>query len=418
MSETLCVTGLCVDSKRRFIGTIIIDLKTGLIKRVIEGWDPSADIKATDLIFPGFIDVHTHGREDVTGEDNYKEDFYTLGQAAVNGGVVHVGEMGNNPCPPIDDETYTAKELLTAKSAVPVTLYAMIGPSTNPLSRRVPYKICHTRTTGKNDLIFFPSRIEIEDAARKYWGRHASHHCEDTEILASNKHQPTHEDRRPPEAEETSIDFALYLIENYFGKGKLCHCSVYTGLQKIEYAKSRGVQVTCEITPHHLYFDRSMITEDNQLKMRMNPPLRSPEDRLGCIEALKKGRIDMIASDHAPHTPEDQERDGVSGHPHLDTLGPFVTWLMDQHSFTPFDIARVCSGVPAEFLNQFLPDSYGYGYGSLAVGYMGSLTLIDRYAPITISKEMLKTKCGWSPFEGVTFSGSVQHTIVKGKVLK
>jgi len=397
---------------------VVIEIETGLI-RDIGSWSHHADIVLYNdcLIFPGFVDAHTHGREDATGKESYKEDFQTLGEAAVNGGVVHVAEMGNNSKPPVDDESYAEKESLARKSRVPVTLYAMIGPSTNPLKRKVAYKLCHARTTGKNDIIFFPSRQSIEDAAKRYRGRHASHHCEDQEILALCKDERFHEDKRPAKAEESSIDFAIYLIENYFGRGKLCHCSVLNGLNKIMAAKERGVQVTCEVTPHHLYFDQSMITDQNRHWMQMNPPLRSLVDRMTCIEALRNGGIDMIATDHAPHTEKDK-LEGASGQPHLDTLGPFTTWLMSKHQFRAQDIARVCSFAPAKFLNEFLPESYGNGYGRIEAGYVGSLTIIDMGKPVTITKSMLKTKCGWSPFEGVTFPGSVRHTIVKGQVLK
>ncbi|MDE2037637.1 MAG: amidohydrolase family protein [Patescibacteria group bacterium] len=416
--RTLRVSGLCVNPERTFRGTITIDCATGLICG-IGPYDPGADIAlpAGSLIFPGLVDVHTHGRQDATGQEIYKEDFKTSGEAAVNGGVVHVAEMGNNPKPPIDDESYAEKSLLTASSCVPVTLYAMIGPQTMPLSHRVPYKMCHARTTGKNDIIFFPSWGEIEEAAKRYRGCHVSHHCEDSAILKLNEHEKLHELKRPPEAETSSVKKAIYLIENYFGKGKLCHCSVASGIKDIVEAKRRGVQVACEVTPHHLYFDTSMITDANRPWMQMNPPLRSPEDRLSLISALREGDIDMIATDHAPHTVSDKIK-GASGQPHLDTLGPFVTWLMAEHGFKPEDIARICSFAPAQFLNQFLDPSYGNGYGRIEVGYVGSLTVIDTSKPVTIAKSMLKTKCGWSPFEGVTFPGSVRHTIVKGAVLK
>lgn len=367
------------------------------------------------LIFPGFLDVHAHGREDATGEESYKEDFQTLGHAAIGGGVVHVAEMGNNPKPPIDDESYLEKLELTCKSLVPVTLYAMIGPKTRPLARHVPYKLCHARTTGKSDAIFFPSRGEIVAAARRYKSMSISHHCEDLEILRLHSNETLHEKKRPAEAEVSAIDLALYLTESFNLRSKLCHCSVLTGIRKIIAAKQRGISVTCEITPHHLYFDRSVITDENRPWMQMNPPLRTVEDRLFCVEALRRGEIDMIASDHAPQTEKDK-REGASGQPHLDTLGPFAAWLMTEHNFRPEDIMRVCCVKPAEFLREFLPPSYGEGYGQIARGYVGSLTVIDMERPVIVTKQMLKTKCGWSPFEGVTFPGRVHSTIVRGKM--
>lgn len=414
---TFSVTGQCVlPAGIVSLTTVVIGLKTGLI---VEIKSPTKDCDLyvpQSLIFPGLLDLHVHGREDATGWENYKEDFETLGEAAINGGVVHVAEMGNNPKPPIDDDSYLEKQELTAKSAVPVTLYAMVGPDTKPLSFEVPYKLCHARTTGANDIIFFPSKASIEAAAERYQGKFVSHHCEDAQILKAHSGEVLHERKRPAEAEVSAVEFAIHLTRKYRLCSKLCHCSVCAGIKKIVAAKKQGVQVTSEVTPHHLFFDESMITDANRPRMQMNPPLRTREDREFCIGALREGEIDMLASDHAPHTDEDRRVRKTSGHSHLDTLGAFVTWLMAVHSFTPHDIARVCCVNPAKFLNRFLPQSYGRGYGKIAVSYVGSLTVISMRDPVRVTKDKLKTKCAWSPFEGITFPGSVLYTIIRGKV--
>jgi dihydroorotase len=418
--NTLSVAGLCVNPEGITKRTIIISTESGLIVEIRDFTD-TADIVAKDLIFPGFLDVHTHCREDESGEEVYKEDFITGGNAAINGGVVHIAEMGNNPRPPIDALSYRRKEAIAAKCPVPVTLYAMIGPGTNPITqRRLPYKLCHARTTGKNDLIFFENRKVIEEVARRYVGQDVSHHCEDAEMLKQFAEELTHELRRPPETEVSAIDFAIYLTERIIGRGKICHCSVGMGLHKIVEARKRGIQLYFELAPHHCFYDRSMITDTNRPLMQMNPPLRTHYDRRECISALRGGDGAILATDHAPH---DLKRDKLgekvaSGQPHLDTYGPFTTWLMEQRDFTPQQIAKVCSTNPGEWLNRFLGHEYGHGYGRIAPGYMGSLTLIDRCTSFDVRKENLKTKCGWSPFEGTTFPGSVEHTIIKGCVLK
>ncbi len=411
------IYGKCVATNRVFFATVVIEIETGLITEVhrsvkLEG---AFDVKDC-LIFPGFLDVHVHGREDATGKETHKETFETLGEASINGGVVHVVEMGNNPKPPVDDDSYLEKQELTKKSKVPITLYAMIGPGTSALSFNVPYKLCHARTTGSNDIIFFPNRKEIEETVKRYRGKSVSHHCEDSEILKGHENEPFHELRRPPEAEVSAIDFAVYLTEKYNLKSKVCHCSVCAGIDKIDGAKKQGLDVTCEITPHHLYFDQSMTTEETRPWMQMNPPLRVAKDRLFCVWALRNSFIDMVATDHAPHTKEDKLK-GASGQPHLDTFGPFITWLMAEHRFRPEDIARVCCVNPARFLNQFLsPKEFGKGYGKIAVGYVGSLTVIDPKNPITINEAMLKTKCAWSPFNGIAFPGRVTAVVVRGQM--
>jgi dihydroorotase len=419
MNGIFTIAGTCVNHDRVFRATIHIDLSTGLIVAIRE-FSLVAALVLPDhcLIFPGFLDMHMHFREDATGKECHKETFETGGEACVNGGIVHAGGMGNTPEPPIDDESYEELEKLSKKSRVPILLYAMMGPDTHPLRRHVPYKMCLARTTGANDIIFFPTYESMEATASRYRGQHVSMHCEDHILINKCKGELLHENKRPPVAETVAIDHAIDFITRYFGQGKLCHCSVCKGIRKKIEAKSRGINVTCEVTPHHLYFDLSMVDEKNRPWMQMNPPLRSPEDRLYCIEALRSGGIEMLASDHAPHTEEDK-LSGASGQPHADTYGPFATWLMIEHQFRPEDLARVCSYAPAQFLNQFLSrEQYGRGYGMIDDGYVGSLTVIDMQKPITIEKSMLKTKCNWSPFEGITFPGSVRHTIIKGQVLK
>jgi dihydroorotase len=320
--------------------------------------------------------------------------------------------MPNNPTAPVDDARYVAKEKLTAASAVHVTLYAGIGPGTRPLARHVPYKAFMGPSVGD---LFFASQEQLEGVISEYRGRNVSFHCEDPAILRESSGEPTHEQRRPARAEITATEFALYLIERYELVGKLCHYSTKDGLTKIAAAKARGVRVTAEATPHHLFFDDSMLTEENRLWLQMNPPLRGPGDRLALIEALRTGMVDYIATDHAPHTLEEKLQ-GVSGVPHLDTYGAFATWLMHEHHFTAQDIARVCAYNPGRFVREFLAASFGKGFGVIEPGYVGSLTILQPNAPLLIERKDQRTKCGWSPFEGYTMPGRVLYTVLQGKI--
>ncbi len=393
-------------------GAVEIDTASGLITRVGPPTGRS-DVDASGcLIFPGFGDVHIHAREDTSGEEMHKEDFVTMSAAAVHGGVTHVADMPNNRIPPVDDASYAAKEALTARSAVHVTLYAGIGPDTAPLSRPVPYKAFMGPSVGE---LFFRSPEQLEAAIAKYRGRNVSFHCEDPLLLERHKGEALHERRRPAAAEVSATEFALQLIERYELAGKLCHFSTRDGLEKIRMARARGVRVTCEVTPHHLFFDDSMLDTANRLALQMNPPLRSREDRMAMIAALKGGEIDYLATDHAPHTLEEKAR-GVSGVPHLDTYGAFTTSLMAEHGFTPQDIVRVCAINPGAFVREFLPARCGKGFGRLEEGYMGSLTILDMNQPYRVRREEMRTRCAWSPFEGVTFPGSVRATVVAGRV--
>jgi dihydroorotase len=409
---TLSIEGKIINHDGEAQGRVEINTETGLIEKVGLTTGTADIVLKDELIFPGFGDIHVHAREDVSGKQNYKEDFATASAAAINGGVTHFADMPNNPVAPIDDEKYIAKEKLLEKSSVHVTLYAGIGPDTSPLSRQVPYKVYMGPSIGD---LFFTSRLELEHIIKKYEVQNVSFHCEDPKVLEDSKAGLTHESRRPAAAEIAATDFALYLIEKYKLIGKLCHYSTKDGLPKIIAAKKSGLPVTCEVTPHHLYFDETMLTEANHEWLRINPPIRSQADRLEMIAALKRGDIDYLATDHAPHTRE-EKLTGVSGVPHLDTYGPFAAWLMKEQGLTPKDIARVCAYNPGNFVNTFLPPSCGKGFGKIEEGYMGSLTILDMASPITISADKLKTKCAWSPFEGITFPGSVKYTVVAGKI--
>ncbi len=390
-------------------GRIEIDTESGLITKVAEATGTADIVLDGELIFPGFIDLHVHAREDITHSQDYKEDFTSAGEAAINGGVVAFAEMPNCPTPPIDDESYDARAALTQKSPVTIVLYAGIGPETNPLSKKVPYKAFMGHSIGD---LFFNSQEELEHAIKRYEGQSVSFHCEDPKIMDEHKGEKTHEKRRPAPAEISAVDFALLLIEKYKLKGKICHASTIEAIEKISAAKQKGISVTVEVTPHHLYFDETMFTDVNRTQFQVNPPIRQTEEnRLALIKALRDGKIDYLATDHAPHSVVEKQA-GMSGLTELDTYGSFVSWLIYEHGFTADRIVEICANGPGEFINQFQPEKYG----KIAEGYVGSLTILNLKEPLTITKEFLKTKCKWSPFEGVEFPGRVAKTIIKGKI--
>ncbi len=364
------------------------------------------------LIFAGMGDIHIHARDDPSGEETYKEDFCTASAAAINGGIVHVADMPNNPIAPVNDAAYILKQVLVRHRAVPIhiTLYAGIGPKSRPIQIDVPYKVYMGPSVGK---LFFKSLEQLDKTLAQYRGANVSFHCEDPVLLKKHQRQPTHERRRPPECEISATRFALQMIEKYELRGKLCHYSVGEGLPLIREARRRGLPVTCEVTPHHLYFDETQITDENRGRMQMNPPLRGLSDRTVLLEALRDGDLDYLATDHAPHTLEEKASAKCpSGQPHLDTYGPFVTWLIVERGFTPARIAAVCCDNPGQFVN---PYTGSLRFGRIAPGYTASLTVLNLARPTKIIRDNLKTKCGWSPFEGLTFPGSVEAVFVRGR---
>ncbi len=361
------------------------------------------------LIFAGMGDIHIHARDDVSQAETYKEDFCTAAQAALHGGVVHVADMPNNRVAPVDDASYHDKQEHLRQRRVPiqVTLYAGVGPGTRPLTFPVPYKVYMGHSVGD---LFFTTLEQLDRTLAAYRGCDVSFHCEDPVLLENHKQAATHEARRPPECEVSATRFALAMIEKYGLKGKLCHYSVGDGLPLIREARRRGLHVTCEVTPHHLYYDTADITDANRGLMQMNPPLRAAADREAMLAALRDGTLDYLATDHAPHTLEEKAR-GISGQPHLDTYGAFVTWLILRQGFRPGQVAAFCSANPGTFVNPYTAPKK---FGRIEPGYVASLTVLNLSRPVTIRGEDLFTKCGWSPFEGVTFPGSVEAVFVDG----
>ena len=361
------------------------------------------------LIFAGMGDIHIHARDDVSETETYKEDFTTVSAAALNGGVVHVADMPNNPVAPVDDASYAEKQTHLERRNVPihVTLYAGIGPGTWPLSKPVPYKVYMGPSVGE---LFFTSLNELENTIAEYRGQNVSFHCEDPILLEHHKGSLTHEQRRPAECEISATKFALYVTEKYDLTAKLCHYSVKQGLPLIREAKADGLRVTAEVTPHHMFYDVLDINEGNRGLMQMNPPLRSEADKLAMIEGLRDGTLDYVATDHAPHTLEEKLK-GVSGQPHLDTYGGFVTWLLVEQNFTPERVAEVCCSNPGDFVNPFTAPRK---FGRIEPGYVASLTVLNLKQPKMVVAEELQTRCGWSPFEGVEFPGRVAAVFLDG----
>lgn len=408
-------------NKRR----ILFNSNTGLILKVEDYNSTSpADFEFGEqfLIFGGMGDVHIHAREDKSGEHLYKEDFHSAGLAALNGGVVFAGDMPNNPIPPIDENSYREKLSLTQEKPISYFLYAGIGPGTDPLKITVPYKAYMGPSVGD---LFFRTNKELDETLAKYQGQYVSFHCEDPEILEMHKMEPDHFSRRPKKAEILATHFALEMIEKYQLKGKLCHYSVGEGLPLIRKAREKGLSVQVEVTPQHLCFFEEGLDRERVEYFQMNPPIRHKEDQNSMLEAFKNNEIDFLATDHAPHSPEEKGK-GTSGMPGLDTYGAFTTWLMQEKQVRPEIIAAACVERPGKFLGNFLetlnhlsPEfkKLGKGFGQLLPGYSASFTVLDQKNSWIPRLSDLKTKACDSPFIGFHFPGKVHQVFRMGQIL-
>jgi dihydroorotase len=378
------------------------------------------------LIFPGFIDLHVHLREDGSHKWDYKEDFTSGTAAALHGGITTVVDMPNTPAPGITAARIREKrELAHRKSKGLIDIFfcgAVAESHLNELTEMqkevVAYKIYLAETCGLHIAEeTLPKALKAVEATSKP----VVIHCEDQRIIdrrkeelkvkegGKKKQQKLHSELRPSEAELSAVKHVLSSASALRSvKINIAHVSVYETVDLMRRYKN----MHCEVTPHHLFFTRDEVATKKSF-LKTNPPLRTEENRLQLLTAFKEGRIDFLASDHAPHTKEEKARDifeAPAGVPHLDTYGNFVSWLIVRCDVHPTLIARVCAYNPALFLG--LNDR-----GRIAVGKRANLTILDLQRHVKISGDHLYTKCGWSPFDGYELPGAVKHTISNGVVM-
>ncbi len=364
------------------------------------------------LIFPGFIDLHAHLRMDSSHKWDYKEDFQSGTAAALHGGITTVVDMPNTPLPCISsDRLIKKKELARTKGLIDILFYGGVSDSNiNTIAEMqkevIAYKIFLAETTGglyiRDDVL--PRAIAAVEATAKP----LVIHCEDQQVIEKMREGSklkTHSELRPEEAELSAVKKVLAAASGDTKtktkiKIDIAHVSVYRTLDII------GKKFHCEVTPHHLFFTKKDVQANAFLKV--NPPLRSEENRLRLLDAFKSGKIDFLVTDHAPHTKEEKALalfDAPAGVPNLDTYGNFVAWLIVHCNVPPMLIAKVSAYNPALFLGL-------HDRGSIEEGKRANLSILDIHKPVKIRRERLYTKCEWSPFEGYVFPGAIRHVVI------
>jgi dihydroorotase len=409
---------------------IVVDPQAGSIVSVKE---LERDEGNGNLLFPGFIDSHVHAREypQPNSTDRQataqweavcrKETFRSAGDAAINGGVTLFAAMPNDPVPPETAGVYAEKQRVADSSPCPVIMFAAITGRSEPWSD-VPYKVYLDISPSP---VSFTTWVDLENTLARYRGCRVFFHAEDPETLAECQGSGPRWKTRPPAAEIRAVEKILELTAKLGLHSHICHVSTERAVSLIcDYNRVSEDQVTCEVTPHHLLFS---IREGNVFAansrevpasalLDCNPPLRPESDRRFLLDALKEDMVDVLASDHAPHTIDDK-RGGSPGMPHLDTLGPFSGWLMNECGFSPVRIAEILSAGPAKLFGQDLD----LPYGAIKTGCSASLTLLDDKGVTLVEGDQIKwrgplrTLCKWSPFEGIPLPARVAGTIVRGK---
>ncbi len=276
---------------------------------------PKVTVPAQDdeyIVFPGFCDVHVHFREPGF---SYKETVLSGSRAAAHGGYTAVCTMPNlNPVP--DSVEHLAEQLKIIENGAVINVYPYGAITVGQLGERLSEmdKMSDSVIAFSDDGKGVQSK-ELMRAAMlkaKSLGKIIVAHCEDNSLLHGGYihdgvYAKAHGHRGIcSESEWKPIERDLKLAKETGCAYHVCHISCKESVELIRKAKAQGVNVTCETAPHYLVLDENDLKESGNFKM--NPPLRSTEDRLALIEGLRDGTIDMIATDHAPHSAEEKSK--------------------------------------------------------------------------------------------------------------
>ena len=361
-------------------------------------------------IFPGFCDVHVHFREPGF---SYKETIETGSRASARGGYTAVCTMPNlNPVPDSVENLAIQRKLIEDTACIHVYPYGAItvgekGAEMADLEGMAPY-VCGFSDDGRG--------VQSDDMMReamlraKALGKMIVAHCEDNSLLRrgyihSGVYAATHGHRGIcSESEWGQIARDLQLVKETGCKYHVCHISTKESVAIIRKAKAEGLDVTCETGPHYLVMDDSMLREEGRFKM--NPPLRDKSDREALVEGILDGTIDMIATDHAPHSAEEKSRGlegsafGVVG---IETAFPILyTYLVKPGILSLEKLVELLCVNPRERFG--LPLGNDYSVWDLEAAYT-----VDPAEFISMGKA--------TPFEGWKVCGRCMATVCGGKTV-
>lgn len=371
------------------------------------------------LVMPGLIDLHVHFRE--PGFE-YKETIRTGARAAARGGFTSVCMMPNTK--PVVDNIDTLEyvhEKVSEATHIQIHPIAAItanqdGEYLTDFQTLSDNGAVAVSEDGKSVMNARVARQAMRLAANV--GIPVFAHCEDIDLRARGVMNAGDKAKSLDlygilnEVEDIIVARDILIAKETGAQLHLCHCSTEDSVRLTELAKEAGIQVSAEVTPHHL-----TLTEDDidgtDANYKMNPPLRTKRDRDALRQGLKDGIIDCIATDHAPHSEDDKKegfKDGAFGITGLETAVPVIyTELVETGFLTPLEMAEKMSYNPAKIL--------GVNRGRLQIGADGDITVIDISEEYEIKKESFFSKGKNTPYDRKKVKGKVIATIVDGRVI-
>lgn len=361
------------------------------------------------LLLPGIVDPHVHFREPGF---THKEDFYTGSKAALAGGVTTACEMPNTS-PRTDSVKRFKKKKKTAesKSYIDFGLHALLTDSSEEgeklLEEGATSLKLYPELTDDSNISAFKDKstiITVHPENPFFLGE-----VEDTENSVENFIQS-----RPEKAESSEIlNILSYVSKPYL---HFCHVTTQEAINIVGREKRKG-NISCEVTPHHLLLDLSNLREQGSVA-KTYPPIRSPKNKKSLLKALENGIIDIVATDHAPHTKEEKQKGimesppGIAG---IETSLPLIFTLVRKGKLSLNRMIEAMCSYPAKIFGLY--NENGVQKGTLKPGADADIVVIDQNKKWKIKGKNLHGKTKFTPFEGLEVEGKPYLTIVRGEIM-
>ena len=377
-------------------------------------------IDCTGLIaMSGFVDLHTHLREPGFEQS---ETILTGSMAAAKGGFTCVHPMANTN--PVADNSAVVEQVFALGEAAGYVQVQPIGAVTSNLEGKNLADLGKMNASAAHVTVFSDDGKCVSDSlvmrrALEYvkaFGGVIAQHAQDPQLTVNAQMNESALSLKlgltgwPAVAEEAIIARDVLLTEEVGSRLHVCHVSTKGSVDVIRWAKSRGINVTAEVTPHHLILTEDLVSEYNPV-YKVNPPLRSSEDVQALREAVADGTIDIIATDHAPHTPDSKDcewGEAAFGMIGLETAAAIAkTTLIDTGLIGWERLEELLSKNPAKISG--LSDQGQ----ALVAGSQANIVFFDPRTTYTVDTST-ESKSSNNPYVGMTLSGTVVHTMYKG----
>lgn len=402
------------------VADILIDGQTiAQVGKNIECADAEIFDRDGCIAVPGLVDIHVHLRD--PGQE-YKETIETGTAAAAHGGFTGICSMPNTN-PTTDNATTIDYVLDKAAQAGHCRVYpsgactkGLKGESLSEMGDMVLHGAVAFTDDGRGVQNSGVMRRVMDYA--KMFNKVVMSHCQDEDLVGPGQVNEGVVSTRlglagwPATGEELQIQRDIALSELTGCPIHIQHITSARGVELVREGKARGIQVTCEVTPHHLVLNEDDITTTYNTNLKMNPPLRSKADNAALIEGIKDGTIDCIVTDHAPHADHEKAREfelapfGMTG---LETsLGVILTYLVDPGLITYNELVELMAIKPREILRL---DQVTLKQGSVA-----DITIFDPEITWTVQSDDMYSKSHNSGFLGYTLKGRATDVFVGGTV--